>query len=323
MSLRGRVVKILNGPGGAVLVLRAFLGITFTFAGLQKLANSSFLTSYGPGSFREQLSGSIATSPLHHLLDPALHAPTFFAILIACGELAVGLGTLFGLLGRVAATAGMLLSLMFFLTVSFNDSPYYYGADIVFLFAWTPIALGGSGPLSLDRVIAARKEWNVEFSRGRRFVLRRSTAIALLAGLGVILGGGVSALGRALAGNTKSNSSATSSGTNGSSTISANDRIAKAITVPVGTGLLFTDRIQNIPAYLVHPTTDGFRAFSAVCTHAGCTVAFDSSTDTFNCPCHGSVFNGRTGAVINGPATRPLPEIDIRIGPDDTIYSTS
>ena len=43
---------------------------------------------------------------------------------------------------------------------------------------------------------------------------------------------------------------------------------------------------------------------SVVCTHQGC---FVGETDkTLACPCHGSVFDGRTGAVINGPARSPL-----------------
>jgi hypothetical protein len=50
----------------------------------------------------------------------------------------------------------MLLSFMFFLTVSFRDSPYYYGADIVFLFAWTPLALAGATVPSVDTALADR-----------------------------------------------------------------------------------------------------------------------------------------------------------------------
>ena len=51
----------------------------------------------------------------------------------------------------------MVLSITLFLTVSFHSSPYYTGADIVFVFAWIPLVLAGSGGvLSLDGVIAAR-----------------------------------------------------------------------------------------------------------------------------------------------------------------------
>jgi len=44
-----------------------------------------------------------------------------------------------------AGAAGAVLALTFFLTVSWNTTPYYYGADIVFLFAWTPFITMGAG----------------------------------------------------------------------------------------------------------------------------------------------------------------------------------
>lgn len=50
-------------------------------------------------------------------------------------------------------------------------------------------------------------------------------------------------------------------------------------------------------------------AFSAKCTHQGCTVAPDGVT--LACPCHGSVYDARTGKVLNGPAPAPLPGIDV------------
>jgi Rieske Fe-S protein len=41
------------------------------------------------------------------------------------------------------------------------------------------------------------------------------------------------------------------------------------------------------------------------CRHLGCPVAWTSSSSTFNCPCHGSVFN-KIGNRIAGPAPAPL-----------------
>ena len=140
-----------------MLPLRAFLGFTFCFAGLQKLANPNFFNAASPSSIQAQLIASIRISPLHPLLGHLLRFAVPIGILIAVAELAVGLGTLLGLWTRVAAAGGALLALVLFLTVSFHSSPYYTGADIVFLFAWIPLIVAGSGGvLSLDSVIASR-----------------------------------------------------------------------------------------------------------------------------------------------------------------------
>lgn len=48
---------------------------------------------------------------------------------------------------------------------------------------------------------------------------------------------------------------------------------------------------------------------SAVCTHAGCIVHFNTLERCWDCPCHGSQF-GVDGAVLSGPATKPLEEVD-------------
>ena len=45
-------------------------------------------------------------------------------------------------------------------------------------------------------------------------------------------------------------------------------------------------------------------AYSAICTHSGCTVG--AGAKTFDCPCHGSTYDSTTGAVINGPAPKSL-----------------
>jgi thiosulfate dehydrogenase [quinone] large subunit len=143
--------------GWVLLPLRLFLGFTFCFAGLQKLANPNFFDANSPSSIQAQMIAAERFSPLHSLIGHLLQFATPIGVLIALGELAVGLGALLGLWTRVAALGGMVLSLTLLLTVSWHASPYYTGADIVFLFAWTPLLLAGAGGvLSLDALIAAR-----------------------------------------------------------------------------------------------------------------------------------------------------------------------
>ena len=56
---------------------------------------------------------------------------------------------------------------------------------------------------------------------------------------------------------------------------------------------------------VVRTGTSSFIALSSVCTHAGCTVSFDSSHSRFDCPCHGSEFS-ESGSVLRGPARTAL-----------------
>lgn len=53
-------------------------------------------------------------------------------------------------------------------------------------------------------------------------------------------------------------------------------------------------------------------AFSATCTHQGCTVS-SVENGRIICPCHGSVFDAATGAVVSGPAPRPLPPVQVTV----------
>ena len=86
--------------------------------------------------------------------------------------------------------------------------------------------------------------------------------------------------------------------------------IAKTSEVAPGTAVKFKD--SGKPAVLVHLENGDFAAYSAVCTHQGCTVAYRNGQ--LACPCHGSVFDPANGAqVVNGPAQRPLPEIPVEV----------
>jgi len=66
---------------------------------------------------------------------------------------------------------------------------------------------------------------------------------------------------------------------------------------------------------------ESFVAYSAICTHLGCTVNARLEGDGhIMCPCHGSVFDPANGAaVVNGPAGRPLPALPIRLETDGTL----
>jgi thiosulfate dehydrogenase [quinone] large subunit len=141
----------------ALLPLRIFLGVTFTYAGIDKLTSSTFFTDSANGSLVQTMHGVRDSAAVPALVDLALKAPHGFGYAIALGELAVGLGVLFGLLGRLAALGGALISLSLWLTVSWATTPYYYGNDLAYLMAWLPLVLAGTPYLSLDRLIKQRR----------------------------------------------------------------------------------------------------------------------------------------------------------------------
>ncbi|WP_055567594.1 DoxX family protein [Streptomyces atriruber] len=141
----------------ALLPLRIFLGITFIYAGLDKLTDSTFMQASGAGSIGAQMEGVRDISAIPALVDLSLKSPVGFGYAIALGELAVGIGTLIGLFARVAALGGALISLSLWLTVSWYEEPYYYGNDLAYLMAWLPLVLAGASVLSVDSLRAARR----------------------------------------------------------------------------------------------------------------------------------------------------------------------
>ena len=64
---------------------------------------------------------------------------------------------------------------------------------------------------------------------------------------------------------------------------------------------------KNGPVAIYKDREGTVYTFSAVCTHLGCTVAWNGLEKSFDCPCHGSRFSNR-GKVINGPANSNLEQ---------------
>ena len=72
------------------------------------------------------------------------------------------------------------------------------------------------------------------------------------------------------------------------------------------------------PAILIHTPSGGYKAFTAVCTHLGCTVQYRADLHEIWCPCHNGKYdlNGRN---VSGPPPRPLTEFNVHIQGEDIV----
>ena len=105
---------------------------------------------------------------------------------------------------------------------------------------------------------------------------------------------------------------ATQGTSGGVAQVERGEPITQESEVEPGSALEFTDEDTGQQAILVHLQSGDFVAYSAICTHRQCTVGY--SDGNLACPCHGSVFDPTNGgAVVNGPATQPLPEIPVEV----------
>ena len=319
----------------ALFPLRLFLGITFVYAGVQKLSDPGFLHAGAPTYIGTQLHGFAGGTPGGFILRTfALPHPELAGIGVALVEITIGLLVTVGLFTRVAAAAGMGLNFLLFLTASWHTTPYFLGPDLVFTFAWLPLVLAGSeGQPSIEKMIEnpspalARRtrlrpleEENgvPEAASTRRVLLAEFAGAAVaIAGIAALakgsytaartLGGGRSArsaggTGKATAtGSPASNGSGAGSGSGGgsSSVPSGAIKLGPGSRLPSGQAATYSDPADGSPDILIRDSSGNLKAFSAVCTHAGCTVGYEGGVIV--CPCHGGEYSAESGEVIAGP----------------------
>lgn len=86
--------------------------------------------------------------------------------------------------------------------------------------------------------------------------------------------------------------------------------LAAVADVPVG-GAVSAQDSSGKPVIVSQPSKGEVVAFSAICTHHGCTVA--PKGDQLVCPCHGSTYDMATGDNTGGPAPKPLAKIPVKV----------
>jgi len=304
----------------SIRILRAFLGVTFVFAGVQKFLDPNFFRAGGGDYIGTELAGFATGTPAAPLMRVLEHAPVLTGIAIALVEIAVGLATLAGIGMLAASLVGFGINAVLWLSATWHTRPYFLGSDSIYAVAWLALAAGivqveharrgrVAGPIERIDGISRR-----EFARG-----------SLIAGVAVALG----VASKALAGPPTSSGlgnladparrSAARSSAPGSTaaptatpTPTTPGRVLTTLdALPVGRAVGFTDP-QVGPAVVLRLANDQVVAYSRACTHEGCLVGYDQSSEILVCPCHGAEFDpAHQAAAIAGPTQTPLESVKV------------
>ena len=310
----------------ATLPLRYFLGATFLYAGLQKIADPGFLQPGSTTYIGSQLQAFAAHSPIGFLITAlALPTPQLTGIAVIATELAVGALVIAGVATRWAALAGAAVNFVFFLTASWNVQPYFLGSDSIYVVAWITLALVGdqgiwtARPLIFGNSAAPQpKRAAVDAGRRRLLIQLGGAAVAAVWVLAVLPRNR-----RETAAAPNPTPSSAPAATPTSAATPAGTKIGSAADLKASGFLDFTDPKSGDPAVAVELSGGNVVAFDAVCTHAGCTVQYDGAQKVLVCPCHGAVFDPAHGAaVLEGPAPSPLPAIKVALASDGNVYAT-
>jgi thiosulfate dehydrogenase [quinone] large subunit len=284
---RGAVSSWRTQPNGQRL-LRFFLGITWVYAGWDKASDPGFLTKGAPTYIGSQLAAYAQSSPIGSLLNHGVEHAVIVGTFVMLSEFAIGFATLLNVAPTTAAFGGFAMATGLWLSSSFHTSPYFLASDSAYAILWLAYLLHMIGKRRMPSA-------NIE----RRGVIRTGAigALAVLA----------SFAGRALptAAAASSSAKSTSKGAKG--------QIIKLADLPTGGTFNFIHSTQGVPAILFR-TKVGVFAYSAICTHQGCTVNYDKSSKHLICPCHGAEFDPASGAkAVAGPTQTPLGKISVKV----------
>jgi len=297
------IVKSWEHQSWSVRLLRLWLGVTFTYAGLDKALDRGFLNPEATTYIGKQLAGFAQQSPISPLLNKMVEHATLVGAGTMVGEIAIGLATLFGVFPFLAAIAGAGLSASLWLSSSFYITPYFLASNTAYLIMWLVFALS---VMPTERTVS------------RVLNIDRRGAI----GIGVVgvLSIAFVALGNLFARPARIASSAAKIVTKKGGAAPAN-AIASISDLNVGSALQIK-LASGDPGILIRTATDAVCAFSAVCTHEGCSVDYDSVSKELICPCHGARFDPlQNGKAIGGPTRTPLTELPVQISGEYIISS--
>ena len=312
----------------AIRILRAFLGATFVYAGAQKLADPNFLHAGTLDYIGQQLTSFAQGSPIAPVLRTLAHFPVLTGIGIALIEIAVGMGTLLGIAPVTAAAVGLAVNVILFLSATWHVHPYFLGSDSIYTVAWITLALVGdmgvwtARPLIFGPSRASTRAPSMDDGRRRLLIQIAGATAAVVWVLAVLPRPHRGSAATPVPSSPTPATTPTSAPSTTATPPAAGTKIGSAADLRASGFLNFTDPKTGDPAVVVQLSGGTVAGYDAVCTHAGCTVQYDSTQKVLTCPCHGAVFDPARGAqVLQGPAPTPLAAIKVEVASDGNVYT--
>ena len=266
-----------------VRVIRFWLGFTWLFAASNKATDPGFLTSGSSTFIGAQLTGYSTQSPIGFVFEKLIENSVQVGIFVMISEFSIGLATIFWVVPSMAAFGGFSMSIGLWLASSFHVNPYFLASDTAYAVLWLSYLL---------HIVNNRKGLSISIER--RGLMR----VGIIGTLAVAFAG----VGRLF----------TPKSTQDSASAATKTKIIELAALKVGATKNFA-LTNGAPAVLFRTKTGVF-AYSAICTHQGCTVTFNAASKTLKCPCHGSEFDPFNAAkAVVGPATVKLPSVKVAI----------
>ena len=96
-------------------------------------------------------------------------------------------------------------------------------------------------------------------------------------------------------------------------------KVASTKDIPAGKMIGAENSGQKV---VVANVNGSYYAIGNICTHRGCKLSEGTlNGQQIQCPCHGSIFDAKTGAVVRGPAQSPEKSFQVKVDGDAVLVS--
>jgi Rieske Fe-S protein len=279
------------------------------FRRLQMVTGAFFLLSSAAGVYLLATDASLRLLAVSHAVGLVIIVILDFVLglyNLASSKSAYVPSIAAGVLGSVLQAGDVLTAPQYGMTVLYFAS-YLFGLwafDLLLALQLGVILVALAGRPHAQYLSRRRTRSGRELVYTKRSFLKALAGFAGLVGLGVLLGSVKIPTGTSVQ----------------TQSVTAQGSVANVNDLTTGTPVYFYYP-SGYPNALIKNSDGSLTAFSIYCTHVCCECTFDSASDVFYCPCHGSIFD-KTGRVVRGPAAVNLPTVHLRVDSSGNVFPT-